>query len=175
MSRLIALEVDPRYHALPIDLAKVDEYLLESERLQIAYHMKKGDDDPVTGKAPEGHLADFPPAYRYSDCSNFVRCLIAYATAGLADGSIVIPDGSVNQHDFFVNNNFKPTEYENCALIDEHLRIAFLSPSDTAERVGHVWLARNAKTLECYGGHGPGARTWNTPILMHCHACFVVR
>jgi hypothetical protein len=173
--KLSTLENDTLYHALPIDLAKADEYLAECERLKIGYHMMHSPNDPITGKTPSGHLADFPPAYRYSDCSNFIRSLIAYATSGLPGGAIVIPDGSVNQHDFFANNKFKPTEYDNCALIDGHLRVAFLEPGDTSEHIGHVWFARNGRTLECYGGHGPGSRAWDAPILTHCHVCFVAR
>jgi len=139
-----------------------NEYLDECERLGIKYELG--------GKAPEDELSAFPPKYDAIDCSGWIRAAIAYAT----DGLIVIPDGSENQHDWFASHDFKPTNYENTALRDNRLRVAFLFPDDTSERVGHVWFIRNGKTLESHGGTGPSSRYWNTPILMHCHAAFVV-
>jgi len=41
------------------------------------------------------------------------------------------------------------------------VRIAFLSPSDTSSRIGHVVLIQNGRTLESHGGAGPDSRPWN--------------
>lgn len=161
MNTLAKLSADPRFSALPLDPGKLRAYLAECEKRGVRYDLG--------AKAPSGHLADFPPDYSRIDCSGFVRAMLAYASAG----EIVIPDGSVNQRNWFAARNFKPAAFSNCSELDGRLRICFLAPSDTPERIGHVWLCLNARTLESYGAHGPGSRAWNSGLLAKCHAAFV--
>lgn len=172
---LSKLEDDERYVSLPIDIDKLNAYLAECVSRGIGYHLNEGAADSDTGKAPDGELSAFPPDYSHIDCSGWVRAAVAYATNGAEGGPVVIPDGSQNQLDWFASSGFKPTIYENTALRDNRLRIAFLRPHDTSEGVGHVWLVLNGKTMESHAPTGPNSRDWNTPILSHCHAAFVVK
>ena len=165
MTIFTQLAVDPRYHALPVDLDKLHTRLANDIARLVRY--------TLGAKALEGHLSDYPGAYKFIDCSGWVRAAIAYSTKDAIGGSIIIPDGSVVQHDWFSNNGFKLTDYSNAELEDNHLRIAFIAP--TANEAGHVWLILNGKTLESHGGTGPASRAWNTPVLFNnVAACYVV-
>lgn len=149
-----------------IDIAKLKAYLAACMSQHVHYGL--GD------KAQYGHLSEFPPTYTAIDCSGWVRCAIAYATNADPGGPFVIPDGSVNQHDFCDKVGLKRTDYVNAGLSDGHLRIAFLTPYDTSEGIGHVWIVLNGMTLESHGGSGPDSRKWNTPILLHSHNAYVL-
>jgi lysozyme family protein len=90
------------------------------------------------------------------DCSGFVREAIWRAT--LPHQSF--PDGSVVQHDWIRERNFARSSPEAAAQSDGAIRIAFLRPQDSPQRIGHVVLIHNAQTLESHGGVGPDSRPW---------------
>jgi hypothetical protein len=91
------------------------------------------------------------------DCSGFVREAIREATMPM----VPFPDGSVVQHDWIIAQRYKKTTVASGKLADGRVRIAFLSPSDTSSRIGHVVLIQNGRTLESHGGAGPDSRPWN--------------
>jgi hypothetical protein len=115
---------------------------------------------------------DVPPeTWSEVDCSGFVRWLLFQITHGMT-----IPDGSFNQnHGWAAVKSFKPTAYnkDSVGLKDGRLRIAFMEPTRSGH--GHVWLIWNGKTIESWGGHGPGRRNWNVkPLVSRVSACFVL-
>lgn len=89
---------------------------------------------------------------REVDCSGFVRYALWRASGE------DIGDGSVQQHDRIKSAGFKPSTPADARRKDGILRIAFLAPH--GKDPGHVVLILNGKTLESYGGHGPGRRVW---------------
>lgn len=107
-------------------------------------------------KADQGGrpLAAFPPQYISIDCSGFVRAAIAYAT----NSGLILPDGSVNQHAWCNMMRLKVSRFAALLLKDGAVRIAFIAPN-RQHPIGHVFLCRNGKTMESYGGHGPGSRS----------------
>ena len=119
-------------------------------------------------KAPA--LSCKPEQINAIDCSGFVRWLIYNAT----HGQVTMPDGSQNQLAFCRKSDYKSTDYDNTSLLDNRLRIAFMSPAHGQQWPRHVWLIINGQTIESYGGHGPGRRTWNNHILKPVSACFVL-
>lgn len=110
-------------------------------------------------KCPEKSLGKLPIPFSKIDCSGYVRSAIAHASAG----KIITPDGSWNQGAWLQAHGYKITDHENCQLIDNHLRIC-VHHSDTLDETGHVWFVLNGKTMESWGGHGPGSRPWNSPL-----------
>lgn len=110
-------------------------------------------------------LGSSAASWKLSDCSGFVRWLLFDAAMEK------IPDGSVQQHAWCAE--YLPAcSYAKCApLSDNVLRIAFMAP--TATEAGHVWLIVSGLTIECWGGHGPGRRPYDTPVLLeHVCACY---
>jgi cell wall-associated NlpC family hydrolase len=104
-----------------------------------------------------------------ADCSGFVRWLVNAATSG----QTTLPDGSVCQHDWCKAQGFQAVPYSDAAKSDSVLRVAFMAPA--GKDPGHVWLIINGRTVESYGGHGPGRRAWDTPVLKRrASACFVL-
>jgi hypothetical protein len=85
------------------------------------------------------------------DCSGFVREAIREATSP----SVAFPDGSVVQHDWVRHQGFQRTAVNAASQEDNVVRIAFLDPNDSPERIGHVVLVYNGRTLESHGGQGP--------------------
>ena len=102
-------------------------------------------------------LLNKPEEITHIDCSGYVRWLI-YQISG-----VDIRDGSWVQRKWIQSQGFKPTDYDNCALNDDRLRIAFMNAQDG--KAGHVWLIANGMTIESYGGKGPGRRAWNHRTL----------
>lgn len=98
------------------------------------------------------------------DCSGFVR----YALAPW----IEIPDGSVNQRDWFRKNGFKPTKQ--FGDVDGILRVAFLAPGQTPSGIGHVMLTLNGVTMESHGGRGVDMRPWGSKSFMSKCSGFVI-
>ena len=86
----------------------------------------------------------------------------AAAVAVATDGRLILPDGSVNQNDWCATHDLKRSTFAACRLQDGLTRIGFIRPS-VLHRIGHVYLAHNGRTLESWGGHGPGSR----PIITH--------
>ena len=95
-------------------------------------------------------VSAFFPDYTQIDCSGWVRAAVAVGTMGRT----VLPDGSVNQHEWCGSVGLKVSSRAALLLPDGWLRIAFLVPSP-AHPVGHVFLCRNGRTLESWGGHSP--------------------
>ena len=61
-------------------------------------------------------------------------------------------------------SGLKRSTYAACRLQDGLTRIAFIRPT-LHRAIGHVYLARNGRTLESWGGHGPGSRLVTTHML----------
>ena len=109
------------------------------------------------------------PNTRTVDCSGYVRWLLYGATLG----QTAMPDGSWNQQAWVREQGFEEVPYSDCARRDGRLRIAFINPRK--RKVGHVWLCISASTIESWGGHGAGRRSWDTPVLRNnVSACFVL-
>lgn len=102
------------------------------------------------------------------DCSGFVRFALYRASLG----AIMLPDGSVNQHDWVVSQKWhKLGRYSDVGRADvkddfARLFIAFASPTEV-HPVGHVWLVWAGETYESHGGVGVDSRDWNAEVLMH--------
>ncbi len=126
----------------PVNLRRLYAYL--DRCAGIRYELGAKAEDP----------ASFLPDYHTIDCSGWVRAAIAVATSG----RLLIPDGSVNQHDWCDKVGLKVSNRAALLLPDQVLRIAFLVPTPEHE-IGHVFLCRNLRTLESWGGHGPGSRS----------------
>ena len=103
------------------------------------------------------------------DCSGFVRYAIARAT----EQAVVMPDGSVNQHDWCDSQKLPKLAYPNVGKPDAtgKLFIGFIQPAHG--HPGHVWLVHNATTLESHGGVGVDSRPWNSRVLVNAvAACY---
>ena len=108
----------------------------------------------------------FPPVFADNlvDCSGFVRAILAYATM---DATSSMPDGSFLEDDWFGHQGFQRIDYKDCGLNDKTLRVAIHKPGGRGgDAVGHIWLCVHGHTVESYGGHGPGERPWNLPLLL---------
>lgn len=138
------------WHSAPLDPEKLRQYLAVCMARGIGYALGAKADD----------LAGEPPDYENIDCSGWVRAAIAVAT----QGQTILPDGSVNQNDWCAAQGLKRSTFAACRLQDGLTRIAFIRPS-AAHAIGHVYLARNGRTLESWGGHGPGSRLLTTHVL----------
>ncbi|MDQ3832240.1 MAG: C40 family peptidase [Actinomycetota bacterium] len=105
------------------------------------------------------------------DCSGFTRYVLAKATAQ----RLIIPDGSVNQHDW-AKEHLQECPYGPTTVgiaISPRLYIAFLSPR--GGHPGHVWLVRQAYTRESHGSVGVDARPWDTPVLAeNVDGCYIL-
>jgi len=94
--------------------------------------------------------------FKAVDCSGFVREAIWRATSPHQS----FPDGSVVQHDWIRDRNFQRSTRDAALQQDGVVRIAFLRPQDSPNRIGHVVLIHNARTFESHGGVGPDSRAW---------------
>lgn len=150
------------FRVMPLDTAKLEGGLHQCEAVPVHYGM--GD------KAPEPF--SFPPNFHAIDCSGFARWVIFHATGG----DVLMPDGSYVQSDWCEQHGFKKTDYANAANHDGHVRIAFHHPGGRGgDGTGHVWIILNGMSLESYGGHGPGSRSYSHQwFLDHVDACYVV-
>ena len=92
-----------------------------------------------------------------SDCSGYVRWLLSRST----NQGLILPEGSVVQHEFIREMGFKKSTTSAAMLDDGILRIAFLEPSDSRNGIGHVTLIHKGKTIESHRGAGPSRRVWN--------------
>ena len=138
------------WHSVPLDPERLRQYLAVCMARGIGYKLGAKADD----------LAAATPDYEKIDCSGWVRAAIAAATGG----KTILPDGSVNQNDWCAAQGLKRSAYAACRLQDGLTRIAFIRPTP-AHEIGHVYLARNGRTLESWGGHGPGSRLVSTHVL----------
>jgi len=131
---------------VPLDIARLQNYLRDCDGLGYRLGAK--------ARAVAAPRPDYPAI----DCSGWVRCAVAVATRGRT----ILPDGSVVQREWCGQVGLKPSTPMALLLRDGYTRIAFLVPT-RAHPVGHVYLCRNGRTLESWGGHGPGSRS----VLAH--------
>jgi hypothetical protein len=110
--------------------------------------------------------------FKASDCSGFVRWILAYAVT--MKHALILPMGSYYQNDWCKSQGFKLSKYSDVAgLNDNRLRIAFIKPD--SDHHGHVWLILNGRTMECYGGVGVGRRKWDCGVLFRgVDSCYVL-
>lgn len=138
------------WRSLPVDPERMRRYLALCASRGIGYRL-----------GAKAHVLDaVPPDYDEIDCSGWVRAAVAVAT----DGRVILPDGSVQQNDWCASVGLKRSGPAALRLFDGLTRIGFLRPSQ-AHPVGHVYLCRLGRTLESWGGHGPGSRLVSTPVL----------
>ena len=135
----------------PINVPKLQSYLNICVARGIGYGLG----------AKATNLTAIPPDYHEIDCSGWVRAAVAVATAG----KTIMPDGSVTQHDWCDRMGLKVSSRGALLLLDDLTRIAFIAPCP-AHPVGHVYLTRNTRTLESWGGHGPGSRSVLTHLTL---------
>ena len=148
------------YPLVPLDLGKLDGYLSRCEWRGVGYELG----------AKAHDLLAIPPDYTVIDCSGWVRAAVAVATEGWDVGptasvkrpALLLPDGSVNQHDWCDQAGLKKSTPAALLLPDPWVRIAFLVPSPQ-HKIGHVFLCHRGMTRESWGGHGPGSR----PVTSH--------
>lgn len=81
------------------------------------------------------------------------------------------PDGSVNQHGWLIANHFKHSTLDSAINErDGFVRVGVLSPSDTSEGIGHIFITIDGMTYESHGGVGVSSRVLaDTPILHNAH------
>lgn len=132
---------------MPLDIAKAEAFLDACVRAHVGYGL--GAKVPFYRAVPG---QDFTKV----DCSGFVREAILEAT----EKAVPFPDGSVVQHDWVKSRHYPVSTISDAGLLDGKVRIAFLSPSNSPEGIGHVVLIYQAKTLESHGHHGPDSRPW---------------
>lgn len=111
------------------------------------------------------------------DCSGFVRWALYHASIDWNAVHpkeakdyypLVIPDGSVTQHDWCDTAGMPKGDFSDGNRVDGVLRIAFLTPKDGGG-VGHVMLILNGYTLESHGHVGPDRRKWlSQPFMTKC-------
>lgn len=138
------------WHSAPLDPERLRRYLATCQAHGVGYALGAKADD----------LLSVPPDYDAIDCSGWVRAAIAVAT----EGRTVLPDGSQAQNDWCAAQGLKRSGWAACRLQDGLTRIAFIRPGPHRS-VGHVYLCRLGRTLESWGGHGPGSRPVTTHVL----------
>ena len=151
------------FSVAPVDIP----YLLKLMALCVAAHVRY----LMGGKA---HDLDIVPLDTGEiDCSGFMRWLLYHATRG----ALLMPDGSCNEGDDLAALGFKPTDPQNCALADGHVRVC-IHIADEKDDTGHIWLAYLSRTMESHGGVGVSARDWNVmlssgyrldELAIHCY------
>lgn len=134
----------------PVEARRLVQYLRACEERGVRYALG----------AKAARLQAWPPDYDHIDCSGWVRAALAWASAG----RLIIPDGSVNQREWCETHGLKRSAYGSLTLEDEIVRIAFIRPG-VVHRVGHVYLAFDGRTMESWGGRGPGSRSPLTHVL----------
>ena len=142
------------YTVAPINVVKFAAFKQACYDAHIPYSFGGKDPHPSSGKV------DFPLGI---DCSGFIRTLLMYACEGAMDA---LPDGSYTQGEWFASKGFKPTDPANCANADGHFRVCVHHP-DALDETGHIWIVVGnspVHTVESFGGHGPGERSWNAPL-----------
>lgn len=124
----------------------------------VASYFIDADTDYVFGGKVES-IRQYPPILPENgiDCSGFMRYLL-FRSAG-----IDICDGTYTQNIWLSKYGLKLTSADNNALLDNHFRLNVHLP-DSLDETGHIWLCQNARTTECYGGHGVGHRDYNATL-----------
>ena len=149
-SALLAPTQGYPWYSLPLDPERLSRYLGTCLAQGVGYELG--------GKAHD--LRAIPPDYHAIDCSGWVRAAVAVAT----EGRVTMPDGSVVQNDWCVSRGLKRSDFAGACLRDGLTRIGFIRAGGF-HPVGHVYLVQNGRTLESFGGHGPGSRPVTTHVL----------
>ena len=149
-SALLAPTQGYPWYSLPLDPERLSRYLGTCLAQGVGYELG--------GKAHD--LRAIPPDYHVIDCSGWVRAAVAVAT----EGRVTMPDGSVVQNDWCVSRGLKRSDFAGACLRDGLTRIGFIRAGGF-HPVGHVYLVQNGRTLESFGGHGPGSRPVTTHVL----------
>ena len=149
-SALLAPTQGYPWYSLPLDPERLSRYLGTCLAHGVGYELG--------GKAHD--LRAIPPDYHAIDCSGWVRAAVAVAT----EGRVTMPDGSVVQNDWCVSRGLKRSDFAGACLRDGLTRIGFIRAGGF-HPVGHVYLVQNGRTLESFGGHGPGSRPVTTHVL----------
>jgi len=149
-SALLAPTQGYPWYSLPLDPERLSRYLGTCLAHGVGYELG--------GKAHD--LRAIPPDYHAIDCSGWVRAAVAVAT----EGKVTMPDGSVVQNDWCVSRGLKRSDFAGACLRDGLTRIGFIRAGGF-HPVGHVYLVQNGRTLESFGGHGPGSRPVTTHVL----------
>jgi hypothetical protein len=84
-----------------------------------------------------------------SDCSGWIRYLFGRQ-------HILIPEGSMEQYCYFRKEGY--VEFTDYSRVENRHILYLCHASPTANEAGHIWLAYNQRTIECYGGYGVGSR-----------------
>jgi hypothetical protein len=137
--------------ALNIDWDRVTTFLTDCQTSNPRVGYKLGAKIPSDSSRPG---VDFTAV----DCSGFVRAAIRRSTNPRATA---FPDGSVTQHDWVKAQKFPAATVADGKLTDDRIRIAFLSPQDSPQKIGHVVLIRNGMTVESHSGVGPDSRIFD--------------
>ena len=135
---------------MPIDITKAKAFLTacETSHPRVTYGL--GKKVPFFRAVPG---VDFTQI----DCSGFMWEAIRETTTPMTP----FPDGSVVQHDWVISEGYRRSTIAAGKSQDGKVRIAFLSPQDSHDHIGHVVLIHNALTLESHGGAGPDSRPWD--------------
>lgn len=113
-------------------------------------------------------ITDFTPAEKGVDCSGFIRWFLYHAS----NGAVLFPDGSVNQNEWCKHLKLPRFTYGIAALNRTGAAFICFKPP-TKGKAGHVWIIRNGRTIESYGGKGIGSRSALTHILLlRCRDCY---
>lgn len=104
------------------------------------------------------------------DCSGFTRWAIYHATGG----KLLIPDGSVMQHEWADRIGLTKLTPKDGHASDGSVMIAFLAPEATHEGIGHVLLTSGGETFESHGGKGPDSRDWGALPWMSQMAVYLL-
>ncbi len=132
----------------------------------------------ISGKLMDGHVRytwggkpgfnKKPEEIVGADCSGFVRYVVYQATSK----KVSLSEGSWGQHEWCKTSKLETVAYSTARESDGWLRLAFINP-EGKDKPGHVWMILDGKTLESYGGHGPGRRSWDTGVLVkRVGACY---
>jgi cell wall-associated NlpC family hydrolase len=130
-----------------IDIVKLGQLAQNAVTARVRYGLGCKKPAPITDTR-----VDFPKI----DCSGYIRWLLA------ASSGILIPDGSVCQHQYFLDNyplqqilgnSWKQPQNYN------KLYMHFLDPGTQADHIGHVWLTIHNHTIESCGGQGPACNS----------------
>jgi hypothetical protein len=94
------------------------------------------------------------PIGRHVDCSGYIRWLLLHGSGG----EFLLPDGSVNQHAFILQQGFPVREYSKALMnTNDAVYINFFRP--VGRIAGHVWLLCNGETMESRWGKGISSRS----------------
>lgn len=92
-----------------------------------------------------------------------------------AGTGIVIPAGSVTQHDWFVQHGYREVPLAE-AIVDDtnQVYVFFKVPGANNDPFGHTGFFFNRRALQSYGGHGVGSTDCQTVIDWGVSVCYLI-